>query len=178
MCTGGWSEACFGRWTMWAITPGHVLTCHIEWERDTSWLFMAKTSTTDQELSGSQTIAGWIVRLHSRLLAGCDVRDRNPKNIKQRNDGVTPPRLCAGTKSRFWLWRSTRETRETLSSLNPTWRKCKVQFLAGRPDPLGQPCRSNLLPFVVSKSNRPGSAAARHHQRRSKHHAVHSVSRL
>jgi hypothetical protein len=66
------------------MTPGHVLTCHMEWEWDASWLFMAKTSTTDQELSGSRTIAGGTIRLHPRLLATCDIQAMESERHEQR----------------------------------------------------------------------------------------------
>jgi hypothetical protein len=56
MHTGAWPEVSFaGRWMMWAIKPDHALTRHGDWERETSGVFTANTSTTDQELSGSQT---------------------------------------------------------------------------------------------------------------------------
>ena len=60
---------------MWAIKPGHVLTCHNDWERDTSRVFTAKTSITDQELPEGRTIAKWVVRLHLQPLVARDIQD-------------------------------------------------------------------------------------------------------
>src|SRR5665811_1083924 len=71
---------------MCAITPGHALTCDIEWEWDTSWLFMAKTSTTNQELSESRTIAGGTIRLLPGPLAACDIRAMESEKSPQRRE--------------------------------------------------------------------------------------------